>query len=173
MLANVSRPRPASVKAASHMPRRAGYRRLVKQLEAEGLSYRKIAAELAARGHVTSGGKPHVASAIQKMRPADASHTRRNCRTTRTPLRSTRSSRAPKPGRVSIGSAPDTAGSEPGNQVETAMLGETLDREPLALLTMHADNRRPEPDFACHRLNLFCAVFLQKRRNRAPSRPLF
>jgi hypothetical protein len=49
------------------MPRRAGYRRLVKQLEAEGLSYRKIAAELAARGHVTSGGKPHVASAIQKM----------------------------------------------------------------------------------------------------------
>lgn len=40
---------------------------LVKQLEAEGLSYRKIAAELAARGHVTSGGKPHVASAIQKM----------------------------------------------------------------------------------------------------------
>ena len=40
---------------------------LVKQLEAEGLSYRKIATELAARGHVTSGGKPHVASAIQKM----------------------------------------------------------------------------------------------------------
>jgi hypothetical protein len=40
---------------------------LVKQLEAEGLSYRKIAAELAARGHVTSGGKPHVASAIHKM----------------------------------------------------------------------------------------------------------
>jgi DNA invertase Pin-like site-specific DNA recombinase len=40
---------------------------LAKQLRAGGLSYRKIAAELAARGHVTSGGKPHVASAIQKM----------------------------------------------------------------------------------------------------------
>jgi DNA invertase Pin-like site-specific DNA recombinase len=40
---------------------------LAKQLEAEGLSYRKIAAELASRGHVTGSGKSHVASAIQKM----------------------------------------------------------------------------------------------------------
>jgi DNA invertase Pin-like site-specific DNA recombinase len=40
---------------------------LAKLLHAEGLSYRKIAAELAARGHVTGSGKPHVASAIQKM----------------------------------------------------------------------------------------------------------
>ena len=40
---------------------------LAKQLQAGGLSYRKIAAELAVRGHVTGSGKPHVASAIQKM----------------------------------------------------------------------------------------------------------
>src|SRR5690348_17017161 len=40
---------------------------LAKQLHAEGLSYRKIAVELAARGHVTGRGKPHVASAVQKM----------------------------------------------------------------------------------------------------------
>ena len=40
---------------------------LAEQLHAEGLSYRKIAAELAARGHLTGGGKPHAASAIQKM----------------------------------------------------------------------------------------------------------
>jgi DNA invertase Pin-like site-specific DNA recombinase len=40
---------------------------LVKELHTAGLSYRKIAAELEARGHVTSSGKPHVASAIQKM----------------------------------------------------------------------------------------------------------
>ena len=40
---------------------------LAKQLHAEGLSYRKIGAELAARGHLTGGGKPHAASAIQKM----------------------------------------------------------------------------------------------------------
>ena len=40
---------------------------LAKQLHSDGLSYRKIAAELAARGHVTGSGKPHVASAIQKM----------------------------------------------------------------------------------------------------------
>ena len=40
---------------------------LVRQLQADGLSYRKIAAELAVRGHLTSNGKPHVASAIQKM----------------------------------------------------------------------------------------------------------
>jgi hypothetical protein len=40
---------------------------LAKQLHAEGLSYRKISAALAERGHVTTNGKPHVASAIQKM----------------------------------------------------------------------------------------------------------
>jgi len=40
---------------------------LVKELAARGLSYRKIAAELAAQGHVTRTGKPHVASAVQKM----------------------------------------------------------------------------------------------------------
>jgi hypothetical protein len=40
---------------------------LAKQLQASGLSLRKISAELASRGHVTGSGKPHVASAIQKM----------------------------------------------------------------------------------------------------------
>jgi DNA invertase Pin-like site-specific DNA recombinase len=40
---------------------------LAKELHASGLSYRKISADLAARGHVTGSGKPHVASAIQKM----------------------------------------------------------------------------------------------------------
>jgi DNA invertase Pin-like site-specific DNA recombinase len=40
---------------------------LAKQLQADGLSYRKVAVELAARGHLTGSGKPHVASAIQKM----------------------------------------------------------------------------------------------------------
>jgi hypothetical protein len=40
---------------------------LAKELHAQGLSYRKISAELAVRGHVTRTGKPHVASAVQKM----------------------------------------------------------------------------------------------------------
>jgi len=40
---------------------------LAKQLHADGLSYRKISAELAAQGHVTGSGKHHVASAVQKM----------------------------------------------------------------------------------------------------------
>jgi hypothetical protein len=40
---------------------------LATQLQAGGLSYRKIAAELAARGHLTASGKLHSASAIQKM----------------------------------------------------------------------------------------------------------
>jgi DNA invertase Pin-like site-specific DNA recombinase len=40
---------------------------LAKQLHADGLSYRKIAAELASRGHRTGSGKAHVASAVQKM----------------------------------------------------------------------------------------------------------
>ena len=40
---------------------------LAKELHAQGLSYRKISAELAAQGHVTRTGKAHVASAVQKM----------------------------------------------------------------------------------------------------------
>jgi hypothetical protein len=40
---------------------------LAKQFEAEGLSYRKISAKLAKLGHLTRTGKPHVASAVQKM----------------------------------------------------------------------------------------------------------
>lgn len=40
---------------------------LAKQLHAEGFSYRKISAALAARGHMTGSGKAHVASAVQKM----------------------------------------------------------------------------------------------------------
>jgi len=40
---------------------------LAKELHGRGLSYRKISAELANRGHVTRTGKPHVASAVQKM----------------------------------------------------------------------------------------------------------
>lgn len=49
---------------AESMPATVG---LAKQLHSDGLSYRRISAELAARGHVTGSGKPHVASAIQKM----------------------------------------------------------------------------------------------------------
>jgi DNA invertase Pin-like site-specific DNA recombinase len=40
---------------------------LAKQLHADGLSYRKISAALSTQGHTTATGKPHVASAIQKM----------------------------------------------------------------------------------------------------------
>ena len=40
---------------------------LAKELHTQGLSYCKISAELAARGHITRTGKPHVASAVQKM----------------------------------------------------------------------------------------------------------
>jgi hypothetical protein len=40
---------------------------LAKLFEAEGLSYRKISAKLAELGHVTRTGKPHVASAAQKL----------------------------------------------------------------------------------------------------------
>jgi DNA invertase Pin-like site-specific DNA recombinase len=40
---------------------------LAKRLHGEGLSYRKISAALAEQGHLTGSGKPHVASAIQKM----------------------------------------------------------------------------------------------------------
>jgi DNA invertase Pin-like site-specific DNA recombinase len=40
---------------------------LAKKLHAERKSYRTISAELAANGHVTSTGKPYVASAVQTM----------------------------------------------------------------------------------------------------------
>jgi hypothetical protein len=40
---------------------------LARELRRQRLSYRKISAELAARGHVTAGGKPYVASAVQAM----------------------------------------------------------------------------------------------------------
>jgi DNA invertase Pin-like site-specific DNA recombinase len=40
---------------------------LTKELRARRMSLRKIAAELAMRGHVTAGGKPYVASAVQAM----------------------------------------------------------------------------------------------------------
>jgi ATP-dependent DNA ligase len=40
---------------------------LAKQLSGQRMSYRKISAELAARGHLTATGKPYVASAIQTM----------------------------------------------------------------------------------------------------------
>ncbi len=40
---------------------------LAKQLHSDGLSLRRISAALAERGHVTASGKPHVASAVQKM----------------------------------------------------------------------------------------------------------
>src|SRR5262249_11660089 len=40
---------------------------LAKQLHSAGMSYRKISAELAAQGHLTGGGKPYVASAVQRM----------------------------------------------------------------------------------------------------------
>jgi DNA invertase Pin-like site-specific DNA recombinase len=40
---------------------------LVRELSAQRLSYRKISAELAMRGHLTGNGKPYVASAIQAM----------------------------------------------------------------------------------------------------------
>jgi hypothetical protein len=44
---------------------------LAKQMHADGLSYRKIAAELALRGHLTGGGKPHTASAFKKCLASD------------------------------------------------------------------------------------------------------
>ena len=40
---------------------------LANQLHGDGLSYRKISAALATQGHLTRTGKPHVASAVQKM----------------------------------------------------------------------------------------------------------
>jgi hypothetical protein len=60
---------------------------LAKQLHADGLSYRKIAAELAARGHVTGSGKPHARFRgaedglrweLDLARPSSASHRRAN-----------------------------------------------------------------------------------------------
>jgi hypothetical protein len=40
---------------------------LAKQMHDQGMSLRKISAELAARGYITAGGKPYVASAVQMM----------------------------------------------------------------------------------------------------------
>ena len=40
---------------------------LAKQMHDQGMSLRKISAELAARGYVTAGGRPYVASAVQTM----------------------------------------------------------------------------------------------------------
>jgi hypothetical protein len=40
---------------------------LAKQLRAQGLSLRRISAELASRGHVASNGKPYVASPLQQV----------------------------------------------------------------------------------------------------------
>lgn len=40
---------------------------VVKELVSQRMSYRKISAELARRGHLTGGGKPYVPSAIQAM----------------------------------------------------------------------------------------------------------
>lgn len=40
---------------------------LVKELARQRIAYRKISAELARQGHLTGGGKPYAASAIQTM----------------------------------------------------------------------------------------------------------
>jgi len=40
---------------------------LAKQMHDDGVSLRRISAELAARGYVTAGGKPYVASAVRAM----------------------------------------------------------------------------------------------------------
>ena len=48
---------------------------LAKQLQAGGMSLRKISVELAAQGHLTGGGKPYAASAVQ----GDARDVRRQC----------------------------------------------------------------------------------------------
>ncbi|HMF15523.1 MAG TPA: recombinase family protein [Gemmataceae bacterium] len=38
-----------------------------KEMQAQGMSFRKISAALAAQGHLTATGKPYVASAVQSM----------------------------------------------------------------------------------------------------------
>jgi len=40
---------------------------MAKKLQAGGMSLRKISATLAAQGHLTAGGKPYVASAVQAV----------------------------------------------------------------------------------------------------------
>jgi DNA invertase Pin-like site-specific DNA recombinase len=40
---------------------------LAKELHRQGASLRKISVELAARGHLTAGGRPYVATAVQSM----------------------------------------------------------------------------------------------------------
>lgn len=64
----------AAAKAEGRIPGRRSYAEsvpetvaLAKAMHADGLSYRAIFAALAEQGHVTGHGKPHVASAVQKM----------------------------------------------------------------------------------------------------------
>jgi hypothetical protein len=40
---------------------------LAKQLQSRGMSLSEVSATLAAQGHLTGGGKPYVASAVQAM----------------------------------------------------------------------------------------------------------
>ena len=60
---------------------------MAKQMHDQGMSLRKISAELAARGYVTAAGKPYVASAVQTMPssrglatpPRQRRHARQRC----------------------------------------------------------------------------------------------
>jgi DNA invertase Pin-like site-specific DNA recombinase len=49
---------------------------LAKQLNADGLSLRRISVALAAQGHVTGGGKPYVVSAVATMLGPDRANQR-------------------------------------------------------------------------------------------------
>ena len=42
-------------------------RALAKELHAQGVSLRKISAELAVKGHLTAHGRPYVATAVQSI----------------------------------------------------------------------------------------------------------
>ena len=59
-------PRPRGGRAAQYEAR-PDVVALAKQLQAGGMSLRKISGTLAAQGHLTGGGKPCVASAVQAM----------------------------------------------------------------------------------------------------------
>src|SRR5438445_12596789 len=62
--------RPLQVNAGgrrSYFEARPDVVALTKELSAAGMSLRKISAALAERGHLTGGGKPYVASAVQAM----------------------------------------------------------------------------------------------------------
>jgi DNA invertase Pin-like site-specific DNA recombinase len=52
---------------------------LAKQLQAGGMSRRKISAELAAQGYLTGGSKPYVASAVQAMLATGRQHHCASC----------------------------------------------------------------------------------------------